>query len=142
MSGGRASGFELLPHTADVMLSAWAPTSEGCLAEAVRALVACFADVRGVRPVRLVGFACDPAPNDELLVEVLEEVIYLLDTEDAVPVQAAVARTAQGGLVGDFGIVARSDVSVVGPLPKGVTRHGLRFESHRGLWRCQVVIDV
>jgi SHS2 domain-containing protein len=136
------AGHELLPHTADVMLTAWAPTAEKCIEEAVRALGACFADVRAARPARVVGFVCEPAPNDELLVEVLEEAIYVLDTEDVVPVQVAIARTAHGGLVGDFGVVARSDVPLVGPVPKAVTRHGLRFARHGELWRCEVVIDV
>ncbi|MET7395998.1 archease [Dactylosporangium sp. NPDC005572] len=142
MTTGPAAGYELLPHTADVMLTAWAPTAEECIEAAVRALVACFADVRAVGPARLVGFACEPAPDDELLVEVLEEAIYLLDTEDVVPVQVALARTARGGLAGDFGVIARSDVPLVGPLPKAVTRHGLRFARHGGLWRCAAVIDV
>lgn len=44
----------MLPHTADVMVSAWAPTVEGCLAQAVRGMVSCFADIRTVRPERLV----------------------------------------------------------------------------------------
>jgi len=142
VAGEDAAGFELLPHTADVMLSAWAPTPEACITEAVRALVACFADVRNVRPVRLVGIACDPAPGDEMLVQVLDEVIFLLDTEDVVPVQVALARTPQGGLVGELGVADPSDVAVVGPLPKAVTWHGLRFEQHGERWRCQVVIDV
>jgi len=132
----------LVPHTADVMLLAWAPTVEGCLVEAVRALVACFADVRTVRPARLVAFQCDPGSNDELLVELLEEVIYLVDARDLVPVQVAVARAGDGGLVGEFGVVDGPQVALVGPVPKAVTRHGLRFARRASTWHCQVVIDV
>ncbi|MGI5240454.1 archease [Dactylosporangium sp. CA-139066] len=142
MIRGPAAGYELLPHTADVMLTAWAPTAEECITEAVRALAACFADVRTACPSRTVAFACEPAPDDELLVQVLEEAIYLLDTEDVVAVQMSAVRTAQGGLVGDFGVVARSDVALVGPLPKAVTRHGLRFARQGELWHCRAVIDV
>jgi SHS2 domain-containing protein len=102
-SAGR-SGYQLLPHTADVMVSAWAPTVEGCLAEAVRGMVSCFADIRTVRPERLVAFVCDAGPASELLAQVLEEAIYLVDAQDVVPVQVAVARTGDGGLVGEFGV--------------------------------------
>lgn len=135
-------GYELLPHTADVMISAWGSTVEDCLAEAVRGLVALVADVRAARPQRLVGFACDPAPESELLVELLDEVIFWLDTEDVVPAAVALARTTEGGLVGEFGVVPLAEVPVVGAAPKAVTRHGLRWEHTDGQFRCQVVIDV
>jgi SHS2 domain-containing protein len=142
---GRAkvpSGHRLLPHTADVIVSAWAPTLEGCLAEAVRGLVSCFADVRTTPPQRMVAFSCDPGPDSELLVELLEEAIYLIDAQDVVPVQVAVARTGGGGLVGEFAVAARSDVALAGPVPKAVTRHDLRLEREDSMWRCEVVIDV
>ena len=124
------SGFRLLPHTADVMVAAWAPTVDGCLAEAARGLVSSFADVArgGARSARSTSPA-SPGPEPELLVELLEEVIYVVDAEDAVPVQVAVARTAEGGLVGEFGVVDRSTVEAVGPAPKAVTRHGLRVRA-------------
>jgi SHS2 domain-containing protein len=142
IASGGPSGHRLLPHTADVMVSAWAPTVEGCLAQAVRGLVSCFADIRTVPPERLVAFVCDPGPDSELLVQVLEEAIYLVDAHDMVPVQVTVARTRDGGLVGEFGVAARSDVALVGPAPKAVTRHELRLERDDSTWRCQVVIDV
>jgi protein archease len=142
IDGGARSGYQLLPHTADVMVSAWAPTVEGCLAQAVRGLVSCFADIRTVRPESLVAFVCDPGPDSELLVQLLEEAIYLVDAQDVVPVQVAVARTGDGGLVGEFSVAARSDVALVGAVPKAVTRHELRLERNESTWRCQVVVDV
>lgn len=136
------SGYRLLPHAAHVMVSAWAPTVEGCLAQAVRAAVSSFATVRTTRPQRMVAFACDPGPEPQLLVDLLEEAIYVMDAYDAVPVQVAVARTGDGGLVGEFGVAARSDVEQVGPPPRAVSRHGLRFARDDETWRCQVAIDV
>jgi protein archease len=137
-----ASGYRLLPHTADVMVSAWAPKVEDCLAQAVRGLVSCFAEIRAARPQWLVPFACDPAPDSELLVELLEEAIYVIDAHDAIPVQVAVARSADGGLVGEFGVADRADVELIGPTPKAVTRHNLRFARDGSTWRCDVIVDV
>ena len=114
----------------------------GLSAEAARALVSCVADVREARPQRLVGFRCDPAPESDLLVQLLEEIIYLLDAEDVVPAAVGVALTGEGGLVGEFGVVPLSEVPVVGPAPKAVTLHGLRWERDGDQVRCQVVIDV
>jgi SHS2 domain-containing protein len=136
------SGHRLLPHTADVMVSAWAPTVEGCLAQAVRGMVSCFAEIRNARPQRMIPFVCEPALESELLVELLEEAIYVIDAQDAIPVQVAVARTAEGGLVGEFGLAARADVELIGPAPKAVTRHGLRFGRDGPIWRCEVIVDV
>jgi len=136
------SGYRLLPHTADIMVDAWAPTVDGCLSEAARGLVASFASVRATAPSHMVAFTCDPAPEPELLVELLEEVIYVVDTHDVVPVQVAVSRTAEGGLVGEFGVVERSTVETVGPAPKAVTRHGLLFEHTDSTWHCRAVVDV
>jgi len=135
-------GFTLLPHTADVRLSAWESTVEGCLAEAVRGLVSIVADLPDLEARRSVPFRLDPAPESELLVELLDEVIFVLDTENAVPVDITVARNKDGTFVGEFGVVDRADVSVVGPAPKAVTRHDLEFGQDGTDWRCEVTIDV
>lgn len=138
-------GFELLPHTADLKVTAWSSTVEGCLAEAARGLVSSFAQVRGAQPERVITFTCEPGSDAELLVELLDEVIFVLDTEDAVPVQVSVARTGAGGLAGKFGVVRRDAVPAVGPAPKAVTRHGLelgRVGHGTQAWRCEVVVDV
>lgn len=139
---GARSGFRLMPHTADVRISAWAPTVDGCLAQAAQGLVASFADTASAQPQRLVPFTCDPAPELELLVELLEEVIYVVDAEDAVPVTVSVSHTTEGGLTGEFAVADRSTVEVVGPAPKAVTRHGLILDHDDSTWRCQAIVDV
>jgi SHS2 domain-containing protein/dienelactone hydrolase len=135
-------GFELMPHTADVMVSAWGSTVEGCFAEAALGLVSSFAEVGAVPAEDRVEFTCQPGPEPELLVELLEEVIYAVDAWDVVPVRVDVRRTGDGGLAGEFGVVERSSVRVTGPAPKAVTRHDLSVEQDNEMWRCRVVVDV
>jgi SHS2 domain-containing protein len=144
MVGEGEMGFELRPHTADVMVRAWASTVEECLAEAARGLVSSFADVgdAGEASRRTVPVTCPPAPETELLVELLDEVVFTVDAHDVVPVELSVARAGDGGLAGEFVVVDRSEVRVIGPAPKAVTRHELRVEEDDGTWHCQVVIDV
>ena len=90
----------------------------------------------------MVAFVCDPSPDDELLVEVLDEAIYLVHAHDVVPVQVAVARNSEGGLVGEFGVVPRADVTLLGPVPKAVAWHGLRLDWGGSGWRCRVVVEL
>lgn len=137
-----ASGFQLMPHTADVMVTAWGSTLEGCLTEAALGLVSSFAEVGDVAPEDRVEFTCQPGPDSELLVELLDEVIYAIDAWDVVPVRVDVRRTGEGGLAGEFGVVERGHVRVVGPAPKAVTRHDLSLEQQDSQWRCRVVVDV
>lgn len=59
-----------------------------------------------------------------------------------VPVQVAVARNADGGLVGEFGLATGADVDLIGPAPKAITRHSLRFMQDGSVWRCEVIVDV
>jgi SHS2 domain-containing protein len=75
-------------------------------------------------------------------VELLEEVIYLADVQDVVPVRTAVARTRSGGLAGVLGVAPLSSVDLAGPAPKAISRHGLRFEEGDAGWACAVVVDV
>jgi SHS2 domain-containing protein len=136
------AGHRLVPHTADLTVAAWAPSREECLAEAVRGLVGSFADTTGTAAERRLPFTCRPGPDAELLVCLLEEVIYLLDTLDAVPVGVVVAVATDGGLTGHFDVADRATVRPVGPAPKAITRHGLRIGVAAGAWRCTVTIDV
>jgi SHS2 domain-containing protein len=139
MSG---SGHRLMPHTADLTVTSWAPSREECLVEAVHGLVDSFADTGGVGPVRRVPFSCSAGPDTEVLVRLLEEVIYLLDTADVVPVHVVAARSSGGGLTGHFDVADRGAVRPVGPAPKAVTRHHLSLASDAGTWRCSVTVDV
>jgi len=142
MAGAANSGYRLAPHTADLMIEAWAPTRDECLAEAARGLVASFVDVTGAVAERTVRSACTPRPDTELLVWLLEEVIYLVDTQDAVSIRTSVKQAADGGMVGEFEVVDQTAVQPVGATPKAVTRHGLSFGEQAGVWRCIVTIDV
>ncbi|SCE66445.1 Archease protein family (MTH1598/TM1083) [Micromonospora haikouensis] len=53
MRSGSGRGRRSVAHTADVRIEAWAPDREGCVAEAVAAMVETFADTTGA--VELVG---------------------------------------------------------------------------------------
>lgn len=81
------------------MLEAWGPDLASCCEEAVAALVAVYVEPSRRTAVGQRDVDLPPAPDEALLLGVLDEVIFTLDTaEDMVPVAAGVRSAADGGL--------------------------------------------
>ncbi|MGA5702797.1 archease [Peterkaempfera bronchialis] len=139
-----AAGHRSLPHTADTRIEAWAPDRERCLAEAVTGLVASFADLAGAPPRRGVTAHLPPAADEDLLVALLDEVIYRLEVHGELPLAAEVAAAPDGGLDVRLAMAAAEAVQAVGALPKAVSLHGLHLTrgSADGGWSCAFTVDV
>jgi SHS2 domain-containing protein len=136
-------GHRTLPHAADLRVEAWGPTREECLAEAIRGLVDSFAVVAGVRPGRTVVRHVTGGSDEDLLVGVIDEVIYQLDAGGEIPVAVAVRRAAGGALDLDLTLADASAVEIVGAVPKAASLHELRCAPDRaGQWSCRVIVDV
>ncbi|WP_051826881.1 archease [Kitasatospora aureofaciens] len=86
-----------MPHTADLRLVAWAPTAEGCVHEAVHAVVEGFADTSGARPAGERTCAVTADSDEDLLVSVLEEVIYRMDVDGGIPLATEVDMIRDSG---------------------------------------------
>lgn len=142
MAGTEGAGHRLVPHTADVIVEAWGPDRESCFEQAVAGLVAAFASTSGTQAAREHTVHLDGDDPEDLLVELLDEVLFLLDAHDEVVVSTTV-RSLDGGLAVTFGLVPAAAVEVVGAIPKAITYHGLAAgpADDRG-WRCRVTIDV
>jgi SHS2 domain-containing protein len=107
----------------------------------VAALVDAFADTSGARPERATETGLAPGTDEDALVAVLDEVIYLADTEEVIPLSAEVTcRT--GGLRLRMDVAPLRDAEITGAVPKAVTLHGLRFSREGGRWSCTATIDV
>lgn len=136
-------GFRLLPHIADLTIEAWAPTREACIAEAVAGLVSACGTIHPGAPTQETPVEFVPeASDEELLVSVLDDVIYHADVEGVLPASLELHRTNDGGLDGVADMVGLDALSEVGATPKAVTRHGLVCAESDGRWRALVTIDV
>jgi SHS2 domain-containing protein len=136
-------GHEHLDHTADSAFRAWGRTRAECFAAAVRALVDSFADPDGARPSGTCPLTLPPADDEDLLVDLLSEVIYLLEVRRAVPIGGEVRNTAEGGLEVTFDLVPVEEVQLTGAVPKAITYHDLKIgRIADGVWECRVTIDV
>lgn len=135
------AGHRIRSHTADLMIEAWAPSRARCLEEAVRGLVASFADASAEggaeHAVRITGD--DPAM---MLVSLLEEVVYLVDVRGVVPVTVSVTED-ETGLEARFQLASLEEADVTGAIPKAIAYHELVLEQRPdGSFACTVTVDV
>jgi SHS2 domain-containing protein len=124
-------------HTAEIELAVDAESEEAVFAEALVAfgeLVALDGDGEEAQH----ELTLEAADRASLLVDWLEELIFLADTESFVPERVEGLRldgnTLHATLVGRKGRVD--------PLVKAATYHGLRFAREGDVWQARVVLDV
>ncbi|WP_258528080.1 archease [Streptomyces sp. NBRC 110611] len=136
-----ARGHRSVPHTADLCIEAWAASREECIAEAVRGVVAGFADI----PAEAAGVTrqCEVIADSDarLLAAVIEEVIYRMEAAGEIPADVEVSASAWGVHL-RFTMVGSDTAAQVGAVPKAVSLHGLRLVRAAPGWTCHVTLDV
>jgi SHS2 domain-containing protein len=140
MGSSQGAGHRTVPHTADVRIEAWAASREQCVAEAVRAMVDGCVDTDAAQPTSTHVYHRDEASDEELLVNVLEEVIYRMEVAQEVPVTVDVI--SGDGVEVRFGMAPLAALLQVGAAPKAVSLHELRFGPGNTGWSCSVTVDV
>jgi len=142
-AAGVGQGHRTVPHTADLRIEAWAPTREECLAEAVRGLVDSFAIVAAAPSRHTAERRFLASSDDDLLVAVIDEVIYRLDADGEIPVTVAVRPAPEGGVVLVLSLAELSEAEITGAAPKAASLHDLRcVPDPAGRWSCGITIDV
>jgi SHS2 domain-containing protein len=129
--------YRWVDHTAEVELHIEARTRDEVFADALEA----FADLvsrdgegeRAEHDVEVEG-----RDDASLLVAWLEELVFLVETDDFVPEHMERLELTEGGLSASVSGRRGRPAHLV----KAVTYHGLEFVQQGGLWRVKVVLDV
>ncbi len=130
-------------HPADLRIEAWGTTREECLAEAVRGLVDSFAIIAGRPPHARTERHLTARSDEDLLVAMINEVIYWLDAGGEIPLSVAVQPAPDGGVVVFLVLVRAADAEIVGAMPKAVSPRDLRCAPDSGgRWTCAITVDV
>jgi SHS2 domain-containing protein len=129
--------YRWVEHTAEIELRIEAPTEEALLADALAAFAELVGRDEEGKPARhaVVVSAPDPAAR---LVEWLEELVFLAETEDFVPERAAKLELRGDELHAE--VDGRRDRP--SQLVKAVTYHGLEVAERGDGWHARVVLDV
>jgi protein archease len=151
-SAGVGAGFELLEHTADIGILARGAT----LAEAFEQATWGLAEVQGAPapgpeavapgpmagPEEAVAVRVSASDAGGLLVDWLNEVLWLREVRDAVVAGVRVERVGEGTASGAV-VLAAGGAAVDGTFVKAVTYHRLRVEPDPGGgWVAEVYLDV
>ncbi|MGO8966727.1 MAG: archease [Mycobacterium sp.] len=126
-----------MPHTADLRIEVWSPSREGCIGEAVLGTVESFLDTSLARAQRIRQCRLTGDRDDDLLLAVLEEVIYVLDTAGEAPVDVEL-EAIPGGVDVKFAMVDASTLPQVGAVPKALSFNELHLSHGPRGWRCSV----
>lgn len=129
--------YRWVEHTAELELEIDAVTEEDVFAGAVQAvgeLLRGSADQAG--PFRELALRAED--RGALLVALIDELVYLAETEDLVPIRVEQLRLSERALAGRV----RFSRGAPRHLIKGATYHRLTFHSTNGGYRARVVLDV
>ena len=139
---------EHFPHAADVGVRGRGATVEEAFAGAARALFALVVeDASRIGTSEEAAISLGPLPLDELLLDWLNELIYLLDTRRVVfaafdlkiaPADGG-AYTLDARVRGEPYDPSRHESTVD---PKGATYDALKVAREDGVWLAQCVVDV
>jgi SHS2 domain-containing protein len=134
-------GHAVRSHTADAAIEAWGPTAAACYEEAVAAFVDIFAETAASPAGSAEAFDVGPGQPGELLVLLLEEVLFDADARGHVPILTEV-EVRDDRLVGRFTTVSIEELDIIGAIPKGVSYSDLEFGPTETGWHCRATVDV
>lgn len=137
-----------LDHTGDLGIEVVSTTLNGLFAEAVRGFTDSLTDVARVEPEVVREVALESSGLDLLMVDWLDEALYLFETESLVVAgadvevdrdSASAAWRLRARLRGETWNPERHPLKV--PI-KAVTYHALALTGPEGGWRARVVFDI
>ena len=124
-------------------IEAWGPDLATCCEEAIAGLLDTCVDraAAGVSLVARHAVHVTGVDDLHLLLDLLDETVFLLDTSEGVPVGAAVHRSGQG-LDATFELADADTVEAAGSVPKAVARSELELDTRDDEVRCRFLVDV
>lgn len=135
--------FQYIDHTADLGFKARGPTLEAMFANAARALFGVLVSLETVvlSEKRTVNVSAESL--DSLLVSWLNELLFLFETENLLlrrfQIDSINAQKLHATVEGEFLDPSRHKIKTG---IKAATYHQIYVENRRGLWECQVFLDL
>jgi SHS2 domain-containing protein len=134
--------FEQVEHTADLALRVWGETPAELLSNAVRGLCSLITDPRLLQPARPLDVDVAGNSLEDVLVELLNEMLFQLDARQYLACDLEIRRLDVGGLRGRFrGQGFTVDPRTIRHVVKAATYHDLHIRPAAGGLATVIVFD-
>jgi len=134
--------YEWVDHTADFRLLARASSMADIFALVADAMFGLILDRSDARPVETVAVAVDAPDREALMVQWLNELLYVYEVDEFVPVEFIIGKLSDTEIAADIrGERLDPDRHEIQEELKAATYHHLRVEPHGDEWRAEVVFD-
>jgi SHS2 domain-containing protein len=135
--------FEILDHTADTGFRAWGATAAELFENSARAMLALSADISAVEERQEKSIELESENYESLLVDWLNEILYLFDSDAFAPkrfyVDEVTPTRLKARLAGEPRDPKRHPWTLI---VKAVTYYELKVEQRNGRWDSQVFLDI
>ncbi|MEZ0346512.1 MAG: archease [Infirmifilum sp.] len=139
--------FEILPHTADVLVKAWGTSLEDALEGAIRAFYEIMTDTSTVEPVYREIVEAEGFDLESLLYNLIEALIVKFDekaflaakVEKITVADKVEAKHVEAILLGESFNPDKHESRV---LIKAATYHLMKIWTENGKWYLQYVVDI
>jgi len=136
-------GFEVLEHTADVGVRVNGGSFAELLKSAALALMSLITDRESVRPDEEVSFEVEAETGEELLIKMLNEILYIHEVRKMVfadaEIELADGRKLRGRLRGEKTDVSRHELLLD---IKAATYHNLKIERVNDRFMAEIIFDI
>jgi len=136
------SGWDHVPHGADIGVRGHGPTLAEAFEQAGLALTALVTDPADVRPAVEVRITCNAPESDLLLVDWLNSLVYEMATRRMLFGRFEVEIEGQTLEARVWGEVVDRERHAPVVEPKGATYTGLRVSHDEGRWVAECIVDV
>ncbi|HPP05874.1 MAG TPA: archease [Syntrophorhabdaceae bacterium] len=132
--------YRLIDHEADVGLEVYGKTLEELFSNAAYGVFQFIVDAEGKEPEK--GKRIDIEGNGELLINFLNELLYLWDTEGFIPKECSL-KISDNKLTGTVvGCVFDPEKCTIKQEVKAVTYHKFYVKGEDGRYKAQIILDV
>jgi SHS2 domain-containing protein len=134
-----AAGHAVGRDGGGLVVEAWAASRSACLEQLVRGVVCTFAEPRPEFATREIHFELDAALDEDLVVTLLEDVLYLARADDLAVVDVVLEEDEEtGSIEGTFVVAPVPDLPATGACPTRVARSSVSLHRDESVWRAGV----